>query len=269
MVPLLLLLALVSSACKMRFDTALTINADESGSFAIEMSFDEEFRQLSEDGGGEGLGDLTTGFEDAPPGWGIEPFTDGEFEGVRIKTDFSSLDDLNGKLDELATADGGSSSPAGNDLFGDLSVTRDGDSFQFRTSPVDFGDDLSGDSGFEGLDPSAFFDQIFEIRLKVTLPGTPGSHNADVVEGNTFIWNIGFDDEGRSFEAASSGGGGGMNVAVIAIAVLVAAGVAFFIISRRNSGGGAGSSSDLLSGVGDPVEPTEGDPFGSNVPENV
>ena len=71
MIPLLLLLALVSSACKMRFDTALTVNADESGTFAIEMSFDEEFRALSEEGGGDGLGDLTTGFEDAPAGWGI------------------------------------------------------------------------------------------------------------------------------------------------------------------------------------------------------
>ena len=266
MIPLLLLLALVSSACKMRFDTALTVNADESGTFAIEMSFDEEFRALSEEGGGDGLGDLTTGFEDAPAGWGIEEFADGEFEGVRIYADFTDLDDLQSKLGQLAAAEGGDA-PAGNDLFGEITLTRDGDSFQFRTAPVDFGDDLSGDSGLEGLDPSMFFDEIFEIRLKVALPGTPGEHNADVVEGNTFIWNIGFDDQGRTFEAASTGGGGGINIAVVAVAAIVAAVVALVIVNRRS--GGSGSGAELETGVGDPVEPTEGDPFGSNVPESV
>ena len=63
----LLVFALVVSACQIRFDTAVVINADGSGTFAIEISLDEEFRQLSEDQGGGDL-DMTEGFEEDPPG---------------------------------------------------------------------------------------------------------------------------------------------------------------------------------------------------------
>ena len=62
----LLVFALVVSACQIRFDTAVVINADGSGTFAIEISLDEEFRQLSEDQGGGDL-DMTDGFEEDPP----------------------------------------------------------------------------------------------------------------------------------------------------------------------------------------------------------
>ncbi len=264
--PLLLVLALVSTACKVRFDTALTINADESGRFAIEMGFDEEFRALSEESGGGEFGDLTSGMEDVPANWGVEEFTDGEFEGIRIFVDFDNLAQLNASLDELAAA---SDDPAASgDMFGDLQVSRDGDAFSFRTDPLTLGDDLGAESGFEGLDMSAMLDQFFQIRLKVTLPGTPGDHNADLVEGNTFIWNIGVADEGSSFFANSSGGGSGLNPAFIAVAVLLLAIAAWLVLARRNAGGG-GNGGGLTTGVGDPVDPVDGDPFGAEVPESV
>lgn len=267
LIPLLLVLALVSTACKVRFDTALTINADESGRFAIEMGFDEEFRALSEESGGGEFGDLTSDMEDVPANWGVEEFTDGEFEGVRIFVEFDSLDQLNASLDELAAST--DDPTTSGDLYGDLHVTRDGDAFAFRTDPITLGDDFSADSGVEGLDMTAMLDQFFQIRLKVTLPGTPGDNNADQVDGNTFIWNIGVADEGAEFFANSSGGGSGLNPAFIAVAVLLLSIGAWLVLARRNAGAGGDGGGGLTTGVGDPVDPVDGDPFGAEVPENV
>ena len=80
LIPFVLLLALVSTACKIRLDTSVVVNADESGTFAIEMGLDEEFRQFAEEGGGEF--DILDGMEDVPSDWTVDTFSDGEFEGV-------------------------------------------------------------------------------------------------------------------------------------------------------------------------------------------
>lgn len=254
--PLLLMLALVASACKIRFDTSIAINADESGTFAIEMSVDEEFRQLGEDTG-DGF-DPSAGLEDVPPGWSAEPFVDGEFEGVRISTDFSSLDDLNARVSDLAET--GSDATATGDIFGQLSVTSTGSGFEFRTDGLALGEDFTGgeDSGFEGLDPTSFFDSLFEIRLIVTLPGTPADHNADRVDGSTFIWNIGLDDEGQEFFASTTSGGSGLNPALVIVILLVVAAVGWMVLSRRQQVETASTSES----AGDAADNVEGDPFG-------
>lgn len=258
-VPLLIVLALVASACKIRFDTSISINSDESGTFAIEVSADEEFRQLGEEDGG-GF-DLTDGIEDVPGGWNAEPFVDGEFEGVRISTDFSNLEDLNSRIQELSEA--GGDTTATSDMFGVLSITRNGDNFEFRTEGLVLGDDLTGgaDAGFEGLDPTAFFESLFEIRLKVTLPGTPGDNNADQVDGNTFIWSIGLDDEGREFFASTTGSGGsGLNPAALAIIALVLAVGVWLVLARRQKAEPATLSSNDDEEASDAAD---GDPFDS------
>ncbi len=198
-IPLIMLLGLVLSACTIRFDIGIDVNEDESGTFALFMGFDEEFQQLADEGGGEGFS-LTEGLEDVPEGWTVENVVEDEFEGVRISTNFESFDDLDAKLAELGdTADTG----VGTDFLSDFSLTHEGDEFRFDVdvSGLDEGlTDAVGDSGgedlFSGIDPASFFEDLFEIRFKLTLPGTIGDNNADEVDGNTLIWNVDLADEG-------------------------------------------------------------------------
>ena len=233
-IPFLLLLALATTACKIRVDTAVVVNADESGTLSMEMSLDEEFRNLSTEG--EALFDPTADFDDLPSGWSAEPFVDGEFEGVRIATDFDNLDDFKSKLADLqeSSADG---EGAPGELFNNLTLTNEGGTFSFRAEPEGLAEAAGGDDvGLEGLDPTAFFDSLFEIRMSVTLPGTLGDHNADTVDDNTLTWNIGLDDDGTAIFASSSSGGFSLNLPVLAVVALVLAAVATIAVARRERG---------------------------------
>jgi hypothetical protein len=229
---LLVALALIATACQIRFDTSVVVNEDGSGSFTIEIGLDEEFRQLSESS--DDTSDPTEGFDEIPDGWTSEPFTDGKFEGVRVSTDFNSLEDLNtrlAQLNELSTEEEGSPT----DLFQDMSIEESGGTFTFRAGAEGLAESVLSDDegGFEGLDPSALFGELFLIRLLVTLPGEPGEHNADELVENTFIWNIGLDDEGSEFIATSSTGGG-LNALVIVLLIVAVAAVAMYLLAKRN-----------------------------------
>ena len=103
----MMLIALLMSACQIRTDIAIEINADESGTIAFELGFDEELRQLAESEGGEFSLDGFDGLsEDVPAGWTVGDFDDGEFAGTRISTRFSSLDDLRTQLAALDSGSG-------------------------------------------------------------------------------------------------------------------------------------------------------------------
>ena len=237
---LLLAFAMVLTGCKVRVDSHITVDDDGSGTFAIEMSLDEEFRELSEESGEGGI-DFEEGIEDIPSGWSVEPFVDGEFEGIRAAVDFSDFADLDRRLVELAeSGDADTSAPTFLDQSG---LTRDGDRFTFTTELTGLDDDLAdfggggeGDFTLEGFDPAALFQQVFEIRFVVSLPGTIVSNNADSVVGNTLTWKIGFEDQGRTLQAVSDIGGGGSSVpalGVVALVVAVLLGLVLFLRKRR------------------------------------
>lgn len=238
---LLLTFAIVLTGCKVRVDSHITVEENGSGTFAIEMSLDEEFRQLSEQSDEGGI-DFEEGIEDIPSGWSVESFVDGEFEGIRAAVEFADFADLDRRLVELAeSGDADTSAPTFLDQSG---LTRNGDRFEFKTELTGLEDDLSGltsggdgDITFEGLDPAALFGQVFEIRFVVSLPGKIVNHNADSVDGNTLTWNVGFDDQGRTLQAVSDIGGGS-SVPVLGVVALVAAailGLALFLRRRRPS----------------------------------
>jgi len=239
-VPIFLLLALALSACTIRFDVGMSVNEDESGTFTLFMGFDEEFQQLDEQSGGDDL-DFTQDLSDVPEGWTVEEVIEDGFEGVRISTDFTSFDDLQTRLEELGeNADTG----VGTDFLSGFELTREGDEFRFKVDVTGLDDELAGalgDSGsedlFSGVDPSTFLEDLFEIRFKLTLPGEIGANNADEVDGNTLIWNVGLSDDGGTYEAVSSVGGG--NSALIlgaaAVAAVAVLGVGVAVSKRRKS----------------------------------
>lgn len=263
LIPLLMLLGLVLSACTIRFDVGLEINEDESGSFALFMGFDEDFQQLAEQGGGEGF-DLTEGLEDVPEGWEVVDVIEDGFEGVRISTTFDSFEELEAQIDELSdTTDTG----VGTDFLSDFELTHEGDEFHFKVDVSGLDETLAdavGDSGgddvFSGLDPASLFEDLFEIRFKLTLPGTIGDNNADEIDGNTLIWNVGISDEGGTYEAASTTGSdsSALLVGIGAVAAAVVVGVGVVALRRRRDETAVNAvSSAPISTEAPPINPVE------------
>jgi hypothetical protein len=232
---LLLLLALVASACQLRTDVQIEINADETGTFALELGFDEELRQLAEgDGGDLSLDGFELG-EDTPVGWTVSDFDDGEFAGTRISTPFSSLDDLTSKLALLAeNGDGGDPT---DDLVDSVTISRDGNDFRFEAELAQLDEafaDAGGDGLEFGIDPTQFLENLFLIRFVVTMPGELTSHNADEVDGSTLVWNIALDGENRTLRAMSgSDDGFAVGTLLISIAGLLIIGLLGLTIARR------------------------------------
>lgn len=264
-IPILMILGLALSACTIRFDVAMTINEDESGTFALFIGFDEEFQQLMEQGGGEGGFELTEGLEDVPEGWNVEEVVEDGFEGMKVSSAFDSLDELDARLAELGdTADTG----VGTEFLGDFNLTHEGDDFRFEVDVSGLDEELTGALGeqgggddlLSGIDPSTLFEDLFEIRFRLTLPGTIGANNADAVDGNTLTWNVDIADEGGTYEAVSSVGGSSsaflVGAGVAAAALVVGAGVVTVRRRRKESAVAAvtGTPSSFDAQPFDPVE---------------
>lgn len=237
MIPLLAL-GLLLSACTIRLDAAVTINEDNSGQFSVFVGLDKEFRQLAEQNGGSDLS-FTDSLKDVPPGWEVADVTDGDFQGVRISTDFKSLADLESKVQQLRDSGDAAASPS---FLTDFGLTREGDEFRFSVDLQGIGQGLTeglggggGEDLLQGMDPTELFSNLFQIRFLLTLPGKIGENNADEVNGNTLIWNIDLTDEGKTLNAVSSTGGSSRSVLYLigGIALLVVLGAAVIATRRR------------------------------------
>ncbi len=267
--PLLLLISILAGACQVRFDTVIEVNDDESGSFAIEIGMDQELRELSEqDGGAFDVSDP----EGVPEGWTVEEFDDGEFAGSRIATTFESLAALKAKLQELAAAsaqEGGTP----NELIDTINLTRNGDTFDFEADLSEIDQeftDLAAQGGeLQGIDPAQLLETFFKVRFVVTLPGTIGASNADLIDGNTLIWNVPFDGQQRTLRATSTTGGRGLAgllpIAAAVLLVVVLGGAGF--VRYRGRAATTPVPESVMAAAPTPVEPpsssrpVEGDPF--------
>ena len=223
----LLLFILALSACKVRVDALLVIEEDESGTLTLEVSADQELRDLAESQGGSEI----TLNEEIPDGWTFEDFTDGDFEGGRITTSFGSLDELRSRLSEFAeTAGTDNGAP---DFISQVQVTREGDLFNFRADLAGLEDGLGAAVGGE-LDASVFLADLFDIRMVLTMPGTIVTSNADATAESTLTWNLSTNDDGRILEAQSDlGAARGGPVIGLIVLVLVIAVVGYVVIQRR------------------------------------
>ncbi len=244
-------LALVLASCEIRVHTDLMVEEDGSGVLSSETSIDDQLMRMAEMSGQEILPDEMLAEELLPGGggWSIEPVT-GEYTGIRVSLAFDSLDDLRAQLDDMAAATGGAfdemlggegmadgsdlaDMAAGAGILSDFSLTRDGDAFVFRTVVPDTGalDEAMGDDSLP-IDMS-MLDDIFDARFTLTLPGEIVSSNADVVTGQTLVWELSLND-GRVMEARSEvpSSGAGMIIA-LAVALLVLAAIVYIALDRR------------------------------------
>lgn len=232
LIAILTLLALAASACQIRTDIKLDIAADETGTVAFELGFDEEFRQLAESEGGEFSVENLEGFGgDVPGDWSIEDFDDGQFAGTRFAVAFTSLADLRSKLAEI---DSGSDDPTA-DFFDTITVTRDGETFRFEATIDQVDQALQDAGGFDfGLDPAQFLSEVFLIRFVVKMPGAIQSHNADRIDGSTLVWEVPLDGSSRTLTAVSgSSGGFPLTIFLAALGGLAILGALWLVAQRR------------------------------------
>lgn len=228
---LALISVLLLAACEFRIHADLVIEEDESGTLSVELSMDEELAALTGSFGGE----LTVGEEIVPAGWTAELVTDEGYEGIRALTDFGSLGELELRLGELAEGTGTADTPL-LAFLADISPTREEDTFRLHLLIPEEVEAMIGEELQQSPIPIdlAVLDEVFDIRLSLVLPGDLLSSNADVVTGETLVWDISPADSGRVLEAESKLPGPDrtwwivLGAAVLALLLLV-----FFVVKLR------------------------------------
>lgn len=201
LIPVLLLSALVLGACKVRVDVTLVLNEDESGEVSLVFALDEELRQWAEQSGNDQFS--VDGI--VPANWTATDYVDGEFEGVQASTTFESIDAFAAEVQELATAEIGEG--ATPDFLSQLSITRNGDVFDFSANLSGLEDGLGAalqGAGGDQAANSAFLAELIDIRVVITMPGEIVESNADATAGSTLTWNLSTADDGKVLMAQST-----------------------------------------------------------------
>ena len=273
---LLTVCALVLTACEFRIHTDLVIEEDGSGVLSLEMSVDDQLAGLAESGMGmdmmdmgeieimgEGEGPIEL-IDDGwvPDGWTIEVVSD-DYQGIRASTEFDDQDGLEERLRDLA--ENGADTPipmttgAGGMLSG-MSLGQEGDVLVFELEIPEQSDALL--EGMEGMedDPAldlSVLDEVFDIRLTLTLPGEIVAErtNADLITGQTLVWNLSMDDGGRVLEAQSQLPRSGASMIIVwAVAALALAAAVYLVIDRRRR---QAAAAPAASESPDPAEAAE------------
>jgi hypothetical protein len=166
------------ASCGIRSHLVIDATDLTQGEIVAQISFDQQFRDAMEQfgGGGDLLGEL----KDAAPneGWSVEPFIDGEFEGVNLSHSFGSIAELQELLNSAMMGSAGSGS------YENLEFTETNDTIRFEAT-------LSGtDPEMEGFDASQIADLLnIEFRVQITFPGEVIEHNG-TLDGNTVTWDL-------------------------------------------------------------------------------
>ena len=241
--------ALLLTACELRIFADLVIEADESGTFTVELSMDDALASLA----GAQLGDgLAVGEELVPDGWSTTAVSEDGYEGIRATASFESLAGLQEILSDLMSTGGQSTDLGLLDFLAAGLPTREGDTYRFSLAIPAGVEGLLG----EGLADSpvpldvAMLDQVLDIRISVMLPGEIVSHNADLHTGSLLVWNLSLADPGRTLEAESrlqSSGGAIVWIAVAAALVIVIV-LVVMVQSRRRRAGSAEPGTEYPDG---------------------
>lgn len=171
-------LMLLVSGCKVTLEQSTVVNEDGSGTATVVVALDEEFRSLLESTG-QDVDGFAESFDER---FDVTPFDDGEFTGVRAVTTFEDPTELNDLL---------AATPAIGQASEQISLTKDGRSFEFGASLGNVAEQIGEVAGAGDFIDAESFDDIFDISILMKLPGELQSHNADEVRADgTLVWNL-------------------------------------------------------------------------------
>lgn len=233
---LALAVAALLSGCTMRAVIDIDVAEDGSGTFQMSMGFDEELRQLIEDSEEEPIDwsdpesyfveDSPTSFiESLPENATVEPYSDGDFEGVTVSVAFDSLEELEAVMAESQTS--------GEEAF-PFRITTDGNGrFDFVGDGQMFeGAEMSPEE--QEMFPPELLRDLYDIQLRVSLPGDVTSTNADETLDGVMVWRIDpMDTDPVAPSATSQVTETTAVIWLIVGAVVIVAGTGLYFLRRR------------------------------------
>lgn len=197
------------SACKVEIDVATEVEEDGSGEIAVAVMLGEtvrgtleekklksddplelaELEERGEDVFERGRNPVDVLEEGVPPGWEAERVTQGKIEGVHLRAEFASLDELASLVESLSDFGEEIADQVDREverigvaaLTRGFSLTRDGSVFRFRAEP--------NVEEYEGATGGAN-NLLAEFSLSISLPGGVREHDADEKEDGTLVWRI-------------------------------------------------------------------------------
>lgn len=221
-------LALLTTACKIEINANIDINADKTGSVALEMGLDDEFAEFMASMSDEPF-DASTMFEDfdleSAPGAVQSEETRGDmtFYIVTIPVD---------DITESQSLGGDATS----DLTEDIAITFT-DELVTVVANIDAGEALGGGGELDMVTPEMLAES-FAVNIRITMPGKILSHNAGSQDGNTLTWNVdlaaggALDIQAESDPRGSESSGIPIWIFIAAGAVLVAL-IGWFLLKGR------------------------------------
>jgi hypothetical protein len=227
LIPLLMLLALLSTACRIESNLIADINADGSGVIGAEIGYDEEAASFIEQ--------FTQGedpFADSPmaavPGAQSREEDRG---GMHYLITTAEVEDIVAAMEQSAAADP-------NSLIQEFSVIATADRVEI-TGRASLAGAMAGAEGM--LSPDQLAESV-SANIRLTLPGAILESNATSQDGNTLTWALPIAGGEVEISAVSDptrlpdGGFPLWAIIVIAAAAAAAAAGALILISRKRSG---------------------------------
>ncbi|MGQ0849940.1 MAG: LppM family (lipo)protein [Actinomycetota bacterium] len=220
---ILLVAAVLVGGCELRSHIDVRLSDGTAGTLSAELGFDAQLRRaLATLGGG---GDFVAGIErDAEDmGWDVTDFVDGEINGIRLKRDFASLEELNQILGQ------GLGSGPQEGFVGGLAFIDQGDTIRFEASMPSFQDLAGPMMGLGG-------EMRVDARISVSFPGEVIDHNGEL-EGRRVTWTVAGPKQvgGEMFAEARKGGVDWPVLAGAVLAVGVVGLAAWRLVSDRRA----------------------------------
>lgn len=176
----LLITFLLFSACEVKWSMEVEFNEDYSGSYKILILLDQDAQFYALDTGQTtAIGGLDAILADLPEGYGSSIYQDGNYLGILVRNDFQNTEELQAQFKLLNENE--------NTALLLLPIEEINFSESSRSFNVNgiFGEIfVSDEERIEG------FDNIFDGKLSVIVPGNITRPNLENIVNNTVIFDI-------------------------------------------------------------------------------
>jgi len=176
----LLITFLLFSACEVKWSMEIEFNEDYSGSYKILILLDQDAQFYALDTGQTtAIGGLDAILADLPEGYGSSIYQDGNYLGILVRNDFQNTEELQAQFKLLNENE--------NTALLLLPIEEINFSESSRSFNINgiFGEIfVSDEERIEG------FDNIFDGKLSVIVPGNITRPNLENIVNNTVIFDI-------------------------------------------------------------------------------
>ena len=176
----LLIIFLLFSACEVKWSMEIEFNEDYSGSYKILILLDQDAQFYAlETGQTTAIGGLDAILADLPEGYGSSIYQEGNYLGILVRNDFQNTEELQAQFKLLNENE--------NTALLLLPIEKINFSESSRSFNINgiFGEIfVSDEESIEG------YDNVFDGKLSVIVPGNITSPKLENIVNNTVIFDI-------------------------------------------------------------------------------